>query len=101
MLLKFVNSLRSNSTNFLRNTQAFHPAERLLPEMAVRERGTTMGEYELAGYAPSSSFSLTTLTVAAVPKDGSRPPGVRKSALFERSEFADFSKEGLLPRRRT
>ena len=43
-LLKSANSLRSNSTDFLRNALVFHPAERLLPEMATGGRGKDKDE---------------------------------------------------------
>ena len=77
-------------TNFLRKATVFHPAERLFPEMA---EGTGRTNF-VPCFRPQRPLRQ--------PPFRRMEAGltcVKKSALFERSEFADFSKGGLFPRR--
>ena len=74
-LLKSVNSLRSNSTDFLRNALVFHPAERLLTEMATRPRNDKRLIRKNLSYCLASSF-LNDPYGSAVAQGGSRRRGL-------------------------
>jgi len=95
-LLKFRNSLRSNSRNFFTQERPastlwdgnFYKGHRLL------KQGTRLQKYCVNGTVPVPRSVRSPLFSALLekdgPQDGKKAPYVKKSVLFERSEFCGF-----------